>query len=328
MAFNPDDTSRFDPFHVLTTPYKVIDGHEITLNVVYPKSLKPSPRGSPIIIRFHGGGLAAGASMFPDFFGRWLLELAERHSALIVSPDHRLLPEVSVADILDDVEDFWQWIHKELPSLLQKQPGNITPDLTRIMTAGESAGGYLSIQLSLSHPDSIKATTAAYPMVDIDGPYFTQKFPKQLMEVPQLPETLVSDHMAKVRAQEALLGGKKVLVSSDARLERAPLMLAMIQHGSFGEYLDPTDARQVPIKSLERGAHFPKGGVFVWHGGEDSLVPVEGSQKFAESVTKLYPESQFTLAVRPGEHGFDSDTTIDEEWMSKGLGPLVEAWLD
>ena len=90
VAFNPDDLSRFDNFHVLTTPYKTVHSQPITLNVLYPKNLKISPNGQPILIRYHGGGLIAGASMFPDFVGRWLLELVERHSAIIVSPDYPL----------------------------------------------------------------------------------------------------------------------------------------------------------------------------------------------------------------------------------------------
>jgi acetyl esterase/lipase len=327
--FNPDDTSRFDPFHVLTTPYKTVDGHDITLNVLYPKALDQSPpsgsEGCPIVIRFHGGGLGAGASMFPDFFGRWLLELAERHSALIVSADYRLLPESNVGDVLDDVEDFWQWLHAELPSFLRAETaGKIKPDLNRIMTAGESAGGYLSIQLSLSHPDMIRATTAAYPMVDIAGPYFTEKFPKQLLEVPQMPENLIDDHLAKAKANGSQ---KPAVVSSDPRLERAPIMFAVIQQGLFKDYLDPADSRQVPLTRLDN-ARLPSGGVFVWHGADDTLVPVEGSQKFAAKVAERYPDLPFTLAIQPGEHGFDAETKIDEDWMSSGLRPLVKAWLD
>ena len=329
--FDPDDLSRFQPFNILTTPYKTIYGQQINLDVLYPKSLVQSPaRGSPVVIRFHGGGLVTGGSLFPGFFGPWLLELAERHSALIVSVDHRLLPEATIADVMEDVEDFWRWSQTDMVDFLRLQTnGHIIPDLSRIMTAGESAGGYLSIQLSLSHPDKIKATAAAYPMVDIAGPHFTQKYFKQIRELPQLPESLVSDHLAQVKAQEtSLADGQKVVVSSDVRLARVRFMFAMIQNGLYRHYIDPADDGLVPLQRLGTGAKLPRGGVFIWHGADDSIVPVDGSRKFAAKVKEVDPELRFNLTVRPGEHGFDADTKIDEEWMRVGMAPLLHAWLD
>lgn len=44
------------------------------------------------------------------------------------------------------------------------------------MTAGDSAGGYLSLHLGLSHPNEIRAVTAAYPLVDAASPHFTEQY--------------------------------------------------------------------------------------------------------------------------------------------------------
>ena len=333
VAFNPDDVSRFDNFDVLTTTYKTVHSHPITLNVLYPKNFKPAPNGQPVIVRYHGGFLIAGASMFPNMFARWLLELADRHGAIIVSPDYRLLPEANVNDILDDVEDSWQFIQTKLASYLEAETeGKIKPDTSRIMTAGESAGGYLSLILSLSHSHQIRATTAAYPIVDLKDPWFTEHFEKQMFDIPQLPEKIYSDHIAGVKAQEELTNGdgeaKNVVVSSDPRMERGPLMFTMVQRGVFQEYLDYSANKAFPLERLDAGDRLPRGGVLILHGENDSLVPVEQSRKLAKKAKEVQPDMSFMLVERPGDHGFDAETKIDDKWLRGGLDPLVKAWLD
>lgn len=173
------DLSRFEAFAIISVSYKTVRSHTITVDVLYPKSLNdPSqehvlcvPR--PVLLRYHGGGLIAGYSLFPPFFSPWYLELAQEYSAIIVSPNYRLLPESSVLEVLEDVEDHWRWLHQSLPLLLQRETNNtVKADLSRIMTIGDSAGGYLSLQMGLSHPDEIRAVNAVYPMVNPKAPYF------------------------------------------------------------------------------------------------------------------------------------------------------------
>lgn len=118
--FNPDDLSRFSNFTILTTPYKTVLGHQIITDILIPshltnKSSSIPTEGSPlrpVLLRIHGGGLVGASSLFPDFFAPWHLELASRHSALIVSPNYRLLPESSVEEILSDIDDLWAWVQK------------------------------------------------------------------------------------------------------------------------------------------------------------------------------------------------------------------------
>ncbi|KAJ9615423.1 hypothetical protein H2200_001498 [Cladophialophora chaetospira] len=324
----PDDFSRYETFNLLKTPYKKVDSHEINVDILYPKLLtKSPPTGSPILIRFHGGGLIAGSSLFPQFFGHWVLELAERHQAIIVSPDHRFLPEASASDVMDDLDDLWKWTNTSLSSYLSDETrAEIKPDVNRTLVTGDSSGGLLSILFSLSYADSLRATTAAYPMVDIMGEWYTTKFHKDFFGLPQFPESVVGDHVAKVKEEEARTG-KKVVVSSDPELERAPILFSAIQNGLYKEYFSPRDDRLIPFDRLDKGARFPKGGLFVWHSVDDSICPIDGSEKLAAKVKELQPDLPFTLAKRPGEHGFDGDSKIDEDWLKKGLASLVQAWL-
>lgn len=91
------------------------------------------------------------------------LELAENHNAVIISPSYRLMPEANGADILDDLKDFWAWVHKDLVSLVKSKWSHITINLDKIAVWGESAGGYLSLQSAFLFPEAnIKAVMPQY----------------------------------------------------------------------------------------------------------------------------------------------------------------------
>ena len=59
---------------------------------------------------------------------------------MVVSPDYRLAPQVTIAEIADDVMAALAWVRSEGPELFGVDP-------RRIVVAGESAGGYLAVLL-------------------------------------------------------------------------------------------------------------------------------------------------------------------------------------
>lgn len=329
-GFNPDDTSRFDDFNIFTTSYKQIGNHNISLSVLYERGLTSGDTSAqPVIIRFHGGGLVAADSLFPDFFGYWLLDLAKKHGAIIVSANHRLLPEANANDILEDLEDVWTWVKSSLPELLKtKSQAEVRCDLTQILTAGESAGGYLAIQLALNHPTEIRTFLAQYPMVDMRSRWFTESFEKSVFGVPQVPTSVIDDHMVKAKARATDTENGTIVESSDPRFERAPLMFCMIQNGLYRNYFDTTNPKQFPIDRVENGERLPSAGGLIWHGETDSVVPVDGSIHFSDAVNKYNPDSNFSLLVKPGDHGFDSTARLEDEWIEKAVEPYVAAWLE
>lgn len=328
-GFNPDDMSRFDDFNIFTTSYKEVDNHNISLNVLYEKGLSSSNNSTqPIILRFHGGGLVAGDSLFPDFFGQWLLELSKKYGAVIVSANHRLMPEANATDIFEDLEDFWTWVRSSLPDFLEtKSQGNVKCDLNRILVTGESAGGYLALQLALNHPTKIRTFLTQYPMADMRSRWFTESFEKNVFGVPQLPKSLIEEHLAMTKARGAAAGNPKTVESSDPKLERGPLMFCMIQNGLYRDYFDVNSPKLFPIDRVENGERLPPAGGLIWHGEKDSVVPVEGSIHFRDVVKKHLPDIDCRLVVRPGDHGFDATAALDEKWVDEALKPYVAAWL-
>lgn len=150
-------------------------------------------------------------------------------------------------------------IHHSLAETVLKETV-IQVDVDRIMTVGDSAGGYLSLYVGLNHPDDIRAATAAYPARII------QFYPHQ---------------------QSGL----------------SPL-----------------------VHRLDSGDTFPPCGVLVWHGKDDTVVPVEGSLKLKQKIEAVDPELNFELVIRDGEHWFDHGINLDEDWVVEALQNCVNSW--
>jgi acetyl esterase/lipase len=336
MSHSTPPPDKFANFNIISTTYKKVGTHEIAVDIIVPKSIASGKR--PVIARFHGGFLVStaphsyllthdtnpttqvtGTSLFNDWFPAWLLQLASRHSAIIVSPNYRLMPEATGLDILDDLEDFWTWLHSTLPTFLSQQTAPIEPDLTRIITAGESAGGWLSVMLGLSHPDAIRAVTASYPMLDLHSRYYAEAYHKQLFDMPQFPPNTIPDFLSQLEPGAVTSSVPEVF-------SRAPVMFSMIQQGRYLDFLGK-DRKLYPIDRLEDGDRLPSGGLVVTHGRDDSAVPAEGSEVFVNKVREVQPGLDVVLEIQPGEHGFDGATTLEDGWIANGLKGAVGAWL-
>ncbi|OLN86565.1 putative carboxylesterase 3 [Colletotrichum chlorophyti] len=326
---SPDDLSRFDDFTILETAYKTVSDHSITTAVLIPKSLTSSetPNSpSPILLRYHGGFFIAASSLYPGFFQPWHMELAARHSAVIVSPNYRLAPEASIEDILRDVEDHWTWLHEKLPAFVEKETaGRVSVDTGRVLVAGESAGGYLSLMTGLSHAKEVRAVAAAYPCIDFTADHYVRgpAAPTFGVAPGSIPRIVVDGHLEKVRKGEA-----PAVVSEDSRLERGGLMFAVLHNGIFSELFPPQKQELFPLERVKDGEKLPRGGVFVWHGKEDCVVPAAGSVKLQKTIAEADPDLRFQLALRDGDHGFDHHAKIDDDWMAEGFKDLVKAWLE
>ncbi|RHZ52471.1 hypothetical protein CDV55_100351 [Aspergillus turcosus] len=314
-------------FNLIQTHYKQIGDHAIRADFIIPQSTFIGKR--PVIVRFHGGGLITGDSLLMEWFPIWLLELAKKHDAVIVSPNYRLLPESTSPEIFSDIEDFWAWLHSSaVTELLAKSSTPTELDLDRVLTAGDSAGGLLSICLGLAHADEIRAITATYPCVDMASECFRTATNSE--PLPDVPASTVDDYLAKM--------DRSVIRSSALLPDRFDLMVAAVYYGGLGQFYEycaedsPRELRY-PLEWLDRPeAKIPRGGIAILHGLQDAIVPVEQSEKFvakAREVMKGKPGGdKIVLTLREGDHGFDGEVPLEEEWLSSTLKEAVEAWLE
>ncbi|PWY96527.1 alpha/beta-hydrolase [Aspergillus sclerotioniger CBS 115572] len=330
---SPLAESRLAGFDLVQANYKTIGDHGIRADFLIPQSNYTGKR--PIIIRFHGGGFITGDSLFMEWFPQYLFDIAKEHNAVIVSPNYRLMPEATSLEFFDDIEDFWVWLHSStVAELLSSGPTPTELDLSRIITAGESAGGTLSICLALAHPEEIRAGTASYPGLIRTAPEIS---PEQT-EAPRLSG--LSPDEANRLVNEAIKRANQGEIRSSAMVPyRLDLMLAAIETGrnfelyERGTEKDPRRTLRHPIERLdEPDLKFPRGGLSIRHGLEDNIVPPEISQIFvdkARAVMKGKPGGdKIVLTLQPGGHGFENDTRGDEEWLQENLQSAIEAWLE
>ncbi|MBQ6166678.1 MAG: alpha/beta hydrolase [Muribaculaceae bacterium] len=89
--------------------------------------------GHPVVVWFHGGGLEGGNKEIPQ-------SLKEK-SIVVVGVNYRLLPQVTVKEILDDAAEAVAWVFGHI--------ANYGGDTRKIVVTGHSAGGYISMMLCL-----------------------------------------------------------------------------------------------------------------------------------------------------------------------------------
>jgi acetyl esterase/lipase len=326
MSSNPQ--SKYTPLTSHTTTYKTIHSHPLSVHILIPNAPTTSPR--PILVKFHGGFLITGTAAYEDWFPQWLIDYALQHNAVIVLPNHRLLPEANGVEIQEDIRDFWTWLAQTLPSYAHEFGAEV--DLHHVLVAGESAGGYLSVQSALAWTGAmppnvaVKACIATYPILDVSAKFYTESYEKGIFGGKNLPATILATHLADIEA-DAKSGNRRV-VSDVTPPARLPLALSIVQQGKYLEFLGEERSLN-PMVRLEDVKAQDVPPVLIIHGRDDSAVPTEGSHKFVEKAREALGEGRVELVVRPGEHGFDTDASVrlETDWLRDALGRITEAWL-
>lgn len=338
-----DDTTpatRFNSFDIYKTSYKKIKSHEIEVAILVPKCLQPGK--TPLLVRFHGGGLVCipntstpfpsqppsrfphhpntpqvtGTHLYPDWFAAFLIPFIHRHNAITVLPNYRLIPEHTGADIAQDLRDFWTWFHSDalttfLAPLMDHPPAL---DYTKVLVTGPSAGGYLALMSGLTQPKgSISAVLAQYPMVD----YVRREKGKMYANRPIPRPCLIDEHIA------GIVPGR--VVSCSTPPSRMRLSYALSAYGRYLEFFGP-DKRLWPIYLIENKEYMPP--TWIVHGDADTAVCVEDSKKFVEKCGEFAKGCEVRLEVRKSmEHGFDLGMREDEEgWLREGLKWVGGKW--
>jgi len=300
----------FADFEITTHVYKKANSHELLTDVMIPRGITPGKH--PIWIRFHGGYLITGSRDDVNFIAPWLVTLAHMHTVVLVNPDYRLMPESNGLAILEDAQDLWKWVHTQLPGVLSST--GVEPDLERIVLSGESSGGYLAIQLGLSHPNGIRAILAAYPIIDIKDPFYTTAYTKD-MGAPMMPPELLTNHLA----------GEMKVISNAVWPARMELIFTMVQQGRFAEFLGQ-ESILYPMERVKDGAKLPS--LFIFHGSGDTTVPYNGTVKFVELLqeNESVKGTLSFVTIPDAPHAFDAGAQLTDEWLTKGLSIMENAF--
>ncbi|KAK9847342.1 uncharacterized protein MYU51_019547 [Penicillium brevicompactum] len=96
-----------------------------------------------LIFYYHPGATYLGSRKLG--FPAWLRDGCNKRGWTICSVDYRLLPESSIADIMEDLKDMWTYVHRRLNTELQQRSLTLV-DLDAVFVSGGSAGGYITFQ--------------------------------------------------------------------------------------------------------------------------------------------------------------------------------------
>ncbi|KIW36497.1 uncharacterized protein PV06_11264 [Exophiala oligosperma] len=335
QAATVDKYSSF--FNILHSTYQsALQGLNIKVDVMVSKSLEDSTKhkARPLLIRIHGGYLVTGSSLYPPWFTNWILDYARHSGAVLVSPNYRLMPESTGSDILEDMDAFWCWLrHGGVDDILEQGGYQyLRIDLDRTLLVGESAGGYLAMQLALSYHGQVRGLIAAYPMLDIIDRHYTEPYSKPIIKVANRPIEVLECHLETLRAARA--EGRNPVVTEADPPDRMELSFCIVQNGRYLDFFGTGPRGLFPMDRItdsqdadaaSEGAELPP--MFIFHGEQDSAVPAEGSQRFVQALRKNRPRARVHLEIQPGDHGFDFSATLQTDWLKQGLKVVGPAWL-
>jgi acetyl esterase/lipase len=118
-----------------TYTYKMADKLPIQADVYRAGDAKVRP----VLVWIHGGALIVGNR---HGVPRNLVDLCRQEGYVLVSLDYRLAPEVKLPAIIADLKDALSWVRVKGPGLFHADPD-------RIVVAGGSAGGYLTMMTGI-----------------------------------------------------------------------------------------------------------------------------------------------------------------------------------
>ena len=182
--------------------------------------------------------------------------------AILVSPAHRLAPEANVGAILEDVRDFWVWLHQELPRALGNKWPNVTPDLNRVLAVGESAGGYLALQSAFlfNNHAKIKTVIAQYAACYSDIPSFSPR----PAETDPAVDAVIDDYIKNIKPG--------AVRTQSPFPELAALAIQAMANGRLRDlWGSPEDLKGATLEyALSKAKDVPR--IWIIQGADDALV--------------------------------------------------------
>lgn len=220
-------------------------------------------------------------------------------------------------DALEDIGDFWTWLHAHLPAAVHTQWPHLTPDLDRVVAVGESAGGYLSMQSALlfNRTAKLRATIAQYPGLYPDLKAFGER-PKN------------ADPKADVIVEEYVKNIKPGAIrTSSTWPEVTEFLFAVLGNGLLEQmYGEDKEGKMTLRYALEHAEEVPP-PVWVIQGSEDHIVVQSRVDELVETVRQARPRATIKYTVKPGDHGFDVPNKLDDDWVKEGVDFIKGYWL-
>ena len=263
-----------------THVYKEAGGVPVSLDVYRPAD----DAVRPVLVWIHGGALIRGTrSAVP----KNLLELCQAEGFALVSIDYRLAPQVKVPDIIADVKDAMRWVREKGPALEKLDP-------KKLVVAGGSAGGYLTLMTGVCVEPKPTALVAYWGYGDVDGDWYTKPsefYGKQpILSVEETAKALSPDVVTAPPSPDQDKARSRYYLS----LRQAGHWTREVTGLSPGRELDP----YCPVRNVSPS--YPP--TILVHGTEDNDVPHDRSENMAREFEKHKVPHEF-VSVPGAGHG-------------------------
>lgn len=284
-----------------TYAYKEVDGHRIFADV-YRNSGEDI---RPAIIWIHGGAL-----MFGNRKGIQSEQLKTYLNAgyTIIAIDYRLAPETKLDQIIEDVEDAFDWVATKGPKLFKIDP-------QRIGMVGHSAGAFLALVAGFRINPPPKALVSFYGYVDISGPWISQ------------PNSNY-DQMYTITKEEFLKNfGDSVISSPESPNGRVQYFFYLKKNGNYPQAIfehDPVKERAwyskyEPIQNIS--SEYPP--TILLHGEKDTDIP--HTQPILMTDSLKYHGVSYELVINPNwGHAFDWNRGMKDPEVKEAYNKVLQ----
>ncbi len=242
----------------------------------------PGEQVRPVILWIHGGAL-----IFSDR-GSVRQHQPQRYlqaGYVVVSIDYRLAPETKLPEIIEDLQDAYQWVRKRGPELFRIDPDHVA-------LVGNSAGGYLTLVGGFLLKPRPKALVSFYGYGDIRG------------QRPD-PNYLNLDRIEKEEAYKVVSGK---MLSGSPIFPRVTFYNYCKQNGLWPREVAGVDPDREP-ELLERFCpvryvtkEYPP--TLLLHGDKDRDVPFDESVRMAAALERHNVPHQL-IVMKNYDHLFD-----------------------
>ncbi|GAA5952570.1 hypothetical protein JCM3765_002209 [Sporobolomyces pararoseus] len=293
-------------------PYKTVNDHEVHLEVHLPSAEQISrsqsggkgdstKEGVPVLIWIHGGGWFDGAAS--DWSLPLLLPTLAQGWAF-VSLDYRLVPQVTLADCVQDVKDGIEFIRS---GRLDEALGGGVINGARLGVSGSSAGGALGIYASYTMSPPPSVVYALYAGSDLSFPsfYANVNFPSGRIEFDEISSHLspngpvVSNSPAQVDFSTLVAEGR-TRACFWAVQEGKAIELSVPGLSSTNPEEDPALKPFIASKLVNQETP----PTVLVHGTGDLMIPFEISKKLYKRLNEEGIDTVL-LEEEGANHGFD-----------------------
>nr|ALS20360.1 putative aromatic hydrolase [Sphingobium sp. YW16]AQZ39399.1 aromatic hydrolase [Sphingobium sp. YW16] len=290
-----------------TVTYRTVDGHDILVDVHRPKGADIRP----VIVWLHGGALIMGnrEAIIPE-----IVTLAEEKGYALVSFDYRLAPETKLPAISSDIEAAFAWLGNDGAK-------RFSLDTKRMIVAGNSAGGYLTLTTGYRVKPKPRALVALYGYGRLNAAWYSQ------------PNLFPEYNKTKITREEASAQYDGEVISDSRRRKGDggkiygyyrqnglwPQEVSGFPPSSIAELI----AQYEPAKNVTRD--YPP--TLLMHGTDDHDVPYEESANMALQFEK-HGVPYVLKTIDKGGHGFGGGSPDQIEDAYRSMRDFIVRYLD